>query len=117
VGVVCSIFRIVARGGQEEDTLRAIRSFAAAVKAQPGCASAEVLREADRPAALVYSETWLDEAHLEQHVRSPEFDLILALAESSAESPTVEFRFLSQIRGLAWVAELRDRGRGGATQA
>lgn len=91
--------------------MRAIRSFAAAVKAQPGCASADVLCEADRPAAIVYSETWLDEEHLAQHVRSPEFDLILALAESSAESPTVEFRFLAETRGLGWVAELRDRGR------
>jgi len=103
------MIRVVPRSGQEEHTLRAMRSFADSVKAQPGCAAAEILREAAAPGALVYLETWLDELHLEQHVTSRDYDLLLGLVESSAEQPGVEFRFVAETRGLAWVEQLRIR--------
>ena len=112
VGTVLSLIRIVPRPGQEEHTLRALRSLADSVRAQPGCAAAEILREGTAPAAFVYAETWHDEGHLARRVTSPDYALILGLVESSAEPPSVEFHFVSETRGLAWVEELRLRGTG-----
>src|SRR5689334_18637311 len=109
MAIVFAMIRVVPRVGQEEHTLRAMRSFADSVAAHPGCAATEILREAMPKGALVYTETWLDEAHLERHVTSREYDLILGLVESSAEQPSVEFRFAAETRGLAWVEELRFR--------
>lgn len=91
--------------------LRALRSFSDSVRAHPGCAGATILREVSDRAALVYAESWRDDAHFEQHVVAAAYDLVLVLIESSAEQPTVEFRFGAEIRGLAWLERLRQRAR------
>jgi quinol monooxygenase YgiN len=109
--MVYSLIRIVPRPGQEEHTLRAMQSLADSVRALPGCAASSILREVNAPWAIVYAEVWRDQEHLEQHMISPDFDLMLGLVESSAELPNVEFSFVSETRGLAWVEELRARRR------
>jgi hypothetical protein len=63
----------------------------------------------------VYAETWLDEEHLAHHLGSADYEMVLGLVESSAEPPRVEFRIVSETRGLAWVEQLRLGGRGTPT--
>src|SRR5262252_6828703 len=56
VGEVISIIRIVARPGQEDHTLRALRAVSDSATALPGCLSGTILREVDPPRAFVYAE-------------------------------------------------------------
>lgn len=105
--MVLATLRIVPRPREEEHTLAAVRTVADSTRALPGCVHGEIYREVDPPWALVYAEAWADERHLEEHLLSPDYDLVLDLMESSAEPPSLEFRLVAETRDLAWVERLR----------
>jgi quinol monooxygenase YgiN len=107
--MIVATVRIVPRPGQEEHTLRAIRSVADSARALPGCVVGKILREVTPPWGLTYSETWQEEELLARHLTSSDYDLVLHLLEASVEPPTLSFRVVSELRDLSWVEQLRSR--------
>ncbi len=51
---------------------------------------------------------WSDRRALAAWIRSEDFTQVLAIVEISAVSPTFEFRLDDEVRGLDYVAEVRD---------
>jgi quinol monooxygenase YgiN len=105
--VVITLLDMTLPPGQESDTARALQAVCDATRACPGCEGANVFRQVGCPEETLYVELWSDTAALEDHIRSPEFERLLAILETSPVQPSLTFRFVAETRGLAWVEELR----------
>ena len=64
-------------------------------------------RDLDEQNAVCYTEDWSSTEALEANIRSDRFSSLLALMETAAEPPTLEFRLVDDLRGLDYVAEVR----------
>lgn len=93
-------------GGRE--VIDALRSVTRPARLDPQCITSRILRDAEDPEAVSYIEEWLSEEALVRRVRSDEFGGLLALMEAAASPPVLEFRFESTVKGLEYVAAVRD---------
>ena len=71
------------------------------------CIQACLYRDIDEPNAVCYVEDWSSTEALETEIRSDRFSSLLALMETAAEPPTLQFRLVDDLRGLDYVAEVR----------
>ena len=85
--------------------LDAFRFLITSTRLEPGCESCSAWADSD--ATVHYVEEWSSEADLRRRVRSPGFTSLLNIMESAEEAPRVQFDFVTQSRGLDYVAEVR----------
>src|SRR5262245_55263315 len=104
---VVGMLRIVPRARERSQIMAMLRERSEVVQARPGCLTSEVYQSTER-GALLYLEVWRDEPSAIEHLRSPEYNLLLDLMEASDEEPRLEFFFVTKTRDVSWVAELRD---------
>jgi hypothetical protein len=71
------------------------------------CANALITRDAEDSSVLVYVEDWPEQTHLDRRLRSDEFGSLLGLMETCPVPPLLELRFVSDVRGLDYVASVR----------
>jgi quinol monooxygenase YgiN len=109
--MVITVLDMTLSSGQEADTARALQAVCDTTRAHPGCVGGGVFQQVGRPAEILYLEIWNDAAALETHIRSREFERLLAILETSPVPPSLTFRFVAETRGLAWVEELRLHSR------
>lgn len=93
-------------GGRE--LVDALRSVTRPARLDPECITSQILRDSEAPEAVSYIEEWPSEEALIRRVRSAEFGGLLALMEAASAPPTLEFRFASTVRGLDYVAAVRE---------
>jgi quinol monooxygenase YgiN len=106
--MVITVLDMTLPSGQEADTGRALQAVCDTTRACPGCV---VFQQVGRPAEILYLEIWNQADALEAHIRSREFERLLAILETSPVPPSLTFRFVAETRGLAWVEELRLHSR------
>lgn len=95
-----------ARSARDVDRLLdAVRFVVAETRLQEGCRDSSAW--ADPNLTVHYGACWVSEEALRQHVRSPLFTSLLAIAESLGMPPRFRFDFVSHSRGLDYVAEVR----------
>jgi quinol monooxygenase YgiN len=87
------------------DLLEALRFIALGTRSDPGCLSASAWVDPD--SVVRYVEEWATEPQMRRRVRSAPFVSLLAVVES-ARNPEVQFDFVSETRGLDYVAEARN---------
>lgn len=85
--------------------LEALRFLMSGTRFEPGCQTCSAWAEQD--ATVHYVEQWANEADLRRRVASPAFTSLLNLMESADEAPRVQFDFVTETRGLDYVAEVR----------
>ena len=73
-----------------------------------GCSGAHVCADVGDTGVLWYYEEWQDTCALEARVRSEQFSRLLALMETSARPPVLEFRTIEHSCGLEYVAAVRE---------
>ena len=96
---------IKAPSSVEQSLLEALQYLRVGTHLERGCLHCAVWTEAD--ATIHYLEEWESEAALACHVRSQRFTSLLAVLESAPEEPQVRFDFVTETKGLEYVAELR----------
>ena len=96
-----------ARAAQE--LLDALRFLAVGARLEPGCVTCSSWIDPD--ATVRYVEEWSSEADLRRRVRSDPFTSLLGVVES-AQGPAVRFDFVSETRGIDYVAEVRGAAAG-----
>jgi len=109
--MVITVLDMTLPAGQEGDTARALQAMCDTTRACPGCVGGGVFQQVGRPAEILYLEIWDEAGALEAHIRSPEFERLLAILETSPAPPSLTFRFVTETRGLPWVEELRLHSR------
>jgi len=92
---------------QTPDIMRALSRVMVSAQIDRGCGHAELSRDAEDSSVLVYVEDWADTEQLERRLRSERFDAVLALMEACPAPPRLELRFVSDVRGLDYVASVR----------
>ena len=72
-----------------------------------GCSEAHLSADVADTSVFRYREDWQDTRALEGRVRGEQFAQLLALMETSATPPVLEFRTIESVRGLDYVAAVR----------
>jgi quinol monooxygenase YgiN len=106
--VVQLLIRLMAPPGRLQQTIQALRSVMSPAHPGRGGAGAHISSDVGDGNVLYYAEDWSDVESLNEHLRSLQFGRTLALMETAAEAPSLEFRFVSDTRGLEYVAEVRE---------
>jgi quinol monooxygenase YgiN len=106
--VVQLLIRLTAPPGRLQQTIQALRSVMNPAHPERGGTGAHVSSDVGDGNVLYYAEDWPDVEGLNQHLQSLRFGRMLALMETAAEAPSLEFRFVSETRGLDYVAEVRE---------
>jgi quinol monooxygenase YgiN len=91
-----------------KDVLIALRSVMLPARLERGCVHAQILRDVDVPEVISYVEEWPRQEDLERRVRSGPFGHLLTLMEASASPPSIEIRTVSDVRGLEYIACVRE---------
>jgi quinol monooxygenase YgiN len=106
--VIQLLIRLTAPPGRLQQTIQALRSVMSPAHPERGGAGAHISSDVGDGNVLYYAEDWPDVEGLNEHLRSLRFGRMLGLMETAAEAPSLEFRFVSETRGLEYVAEVRE---------
>jgi hypothetical protein len=102
VRLLVALNAVSARGAQ--DLLEALRFLSVSARLEPGCQGCAAWVDPD--STVRYAEEWATEADMRRRVLSEGFTSVLAVVEA-AQEPVVQFDFVTQTRGLDYVAEVR----------
>jgi quinol monooxygenase YgiN len=87
-----------------QDLLEAFRFLAVGTRLERGCLGCSEWLERD--SVVRYVEEWATEPEMRRRVQSERFTSVLAVLES-AQDAQVQFDFVTESRGLEYVAEAR----------
>lgn len=94
-----------------DQLVHALRLLASPTSFEPGCLGCRVWTEDNDESTVRYVEEWATEDAMRLRVRSRRFTRLLEVLESAPMPPRVEFDFVTETRGLDYVAEVRERDR------
>ena len=86
----------------------ALRSVMLPARLERGCSRAQILRDIDAAESIDYLEEWQSPEDLRDRIRSTSFGRLLALMEAAPSAPSIEFRDVSGVHGLEYVAAVRE---------
>ena len=103
-------FRLHMRFSEQssDEAAAALRSLAGPVRAETGCSTTRVLRDAANRCKLTWVEEWSSVEHFEQHLRGSTFRQIVAVIEMAVEQPEVEIDDVTSRRGFDLIEEILD---------
>jgi quinol monooxygenase YgiN len=96
---------------QVAQLVQALRSLMRSARAEKGFLTSRICFEADNSNTVCYEERWTTLEDFEAEMQSSRFANLLALMESASEQPSLEFHFVSETRGLEYVAAVRRQER------
>ena len=99
---------LAATGYATGQVVHALRLLASPTRVEPGCLSCRVWTDDSDEPTVRYVEEWATEDAMRLRVRSARFTRLLEVLESSLAPPCVQFDFITETRGLEYVAEIRD---------
>ncbi len=102
-----STVRLAISDQHRAEVLRTLRVFMGHTTAQAGCAGFALLQDTSTPESLTICDTWVTREALDEHVRSAEYRLLLAVIDLSTTPPDISFDDLRHIGGLDVVQALR----------
>lgn len=89
------------------EMVKALRLLLRAARAEKGFISGRLCLEADDPDTVIYKERWQTREDFEDQLRTSRYTRLLTLMESASEQPSLEFHFVTETRGLEYVAAVR----------
>jgi len=103
VNLVQLYLRLAVAPERVQDTVQALRAVMSPARFHPECAGVRLTADVENPTVLVYNEDWRTLESLTREFRSARFAQLAQIMESSLESPTLEIRLVSEVRGLEYV--------------
>lgn len=100
--------RLTAKSGRAHDLLNALHARMRQSRRDAGCSGAHLAADVVEADNFWYCEDWSDAKALANELRTDRFSQLLALVETSAQPPIIEFRWISETRGLDYVAATRE---------
>jgi len=107
--MVIAILRMKSFADRTAELIQALRAVMRPARAENGFLSSQISVDVDDANAIRYEERWRSKKDIETQVRSPRYTHLLALMESASEQPSLEFHFVSETRGLEYVASARSQ--------
>ena len=87
--------------------LEALNSLTFIAGLDRGCTGCRISVDARDPRSFCYEEDWVSREDLDREILSERFTRLLSILETASEKPVLEFRFVSETRGLDYVGEVR----------
>lgn len=101
--------RLTATSGSAPQLIDALHTLMRHTRSHPDCLRASIAADVDEANVFCYREDWRDNRALEDQLRSDRFSQLLSLMETSAKEPVLEFRFVTETRGLEYVTAARGK--------
>jgi quinol monooxygenase YgiN len=92
-----------------KEILQTFRSLLNPIQCELGCKSCRIYRELDNDEALIVIQEWDSKTHLDEHLRSDEFAVLVGAMSLLQKPETVEYQVLDQIEGSRSVEAIRTR--------
>ncbi len=89
--MILSTVRLVVAEPQKSEVLRMLRVFMGHATAKAGCAGFSLAQDVANPEALTICDRWVTREDLDEHVRSAEYRLLLAVIDLSVSPPEISF--------------------------
>jgi quinol monooxygenase YgiN len=106
--MILSTVRLAISPRERPEVLRILRVFMGHTTARSGCAGFSVSQDLTNSEALTISDRWVTREDLDEHLRSTEYRLLLAVIDLSLTPPDIRFDELVHLGGLDLVQSLRD---------
>jgi quinol monooxygenase YgiN len=101
------MLRIKSFAVRSVEVIQALRLLMRSARAEKGFLSACLNLDTEDTSLIGYEERWQTCEDFEEQARSPRYTRLLALMESAVEQPSLEFHFVTETRGLDYVASVR----------
>ncbi len=87
---VTVVAQIRAKPGKEAAVRKELLSLIGPSRKDAGCLNYDLHQAADNPALFMFHENWSSKAHLDQHLRKPDLQAVLArVGDLAAEAPQI----------------------------
>jgi quinol monooxygenase YgiN len=101
------LVRLTGTPGRSQALIQALRSVRGSLQLEGVCEGVRVASDVDDADVVWYCEEWPGIVEFEHHLRSPSFARLLAVIETAARPPLIEYRVVSETRGLEYLAAMR----------
>ena len=105
--MILSTVRLAISARHKPEVLRTLRVLMGHATARAGCAGFSLLQDAGNPEALTICDWWVTREDFDEHVRSADYRLLLAVIDLSLTPPDISFDALEHIGGLEVVQAVR----------
>jgi quinol monooxygenase YgiN len=89
--MILSLIKINPHPRTRREILDILRNAEYVVRTKPGCLGASVYLKRFEEEVILYLEHWQSREEFEQHVRSSQYDRILAALDLARDPPEIEF--------------------------
>jgi len=107
--LITSTIRITASANPDGEIVRVLRSLIEPTRVETGCISCGLYKDLHDPSIIIWAEEWTSQDDLERHIRSPQYNKILAAFDMSSSQPDMRFNTVVETRGMQLIAEARGR--------
>jgi quinol monooxygenase YgiN len=108
--MILSLIKINPHPRTRREILDILRNAECVVRIKTGCLGASVYPKKFEEEVILYLEQWDSRENFERHVRSSQFDHILAALDLARDPPEIEFFENDGPGGMALVEAIRNRG-------
>jgi len=105
--MIISTVRVAIAAQHRPEVLRTLRVLMGHATAKSGCAGFSIAQDVCDPRTLTISGQWATREDLDDHVRSADYRLLLAVIDLSVTSPEISFDDLGHLGGLDLVRTVR----------
>ncbi len=104
--VVCTLVLTLSETDRRK-VIASLLPLLGSTRAQPGCRACSLLFDVEDPQTLVLWEEWDTREHLDGHLSSADYRLILAAIDLSRNAPQIHFDTVTARAGLETVEAAR----------
>lgn len=107
--MIVTTIRIHTTPENRKELMQTFRSLSKPIKSENGCKSCRIYREVGNEEAVIVIQEWDSRNHLDRHLHSDEFAVMVGAMSLLEQPDTVEFQVLDQLEGSRSVEAIRAR--------
>jgi quinol monooxygenase YgiN len=104
--IVCTLV-LTLSAVERRKVIASLLPLLGSTRVQPGCGACSLLSDVESSDTLVLREEWDSPEHLERHLASEEYRLILAAIDLSRDEPQIHFDTVATRSGLDAIEAAR----------
>ena len=107
--MIVTTIRMQTTPQNRKELMQTFRSLSQPIRTERGCKSCRVYREVGNEETVIVIQEWDSRNHLDNHLRSDEFAVMIGAMSLLERPETVEFQVLDQLEGSRSVEAIRAR--------
>ena len=107
--MIVTTIRMHTTAENRKELMQTFRWLSDPSKCASGCKSCRVYREVGNEETVIFIQEWDSRNHLDNHLRSNEFAVMVGAMSLLEQPDTVEFQVLDQVEGSHSVEEIKAR--------